>query len=345
VGRRVIVADDSKTVQKVIRIILAPAGYEVECFDNGSDALMAIKNSPPSLVFADVGMQHMDGYELGILVKNEPRLKNIPVILMYGANYEINYEKFISSGARDKILKPFDAKTLNELVRKHALKAVDSSNMGVINIDTAAVSSAPRSTLPQDWDMDSFAEPGVPDVKAPLKDVEDPEVLKKEFKDLELQNVDIDDGSELSEDESHHLYKEYDLEEKNDGTIQFKAEGSSPLELVDDRKETAQPENDMGLWDDKFYAEVSKEDDLVPELKIEVEDQELLVKDTPKKVPKEIPAEMPKAATPDLYNEADLNRKLIEISEPLIKKMLQNLLPDVTEKMVREELNKLLAGD
>ena len=84
-GHRVLLADDSITVQKIVKLSLSEEGIEVIAFGNGEEAVQQIESLQPDLIMADVFMPGKDGYEVCEYVKAHPHLNQTPVILLVHA--------------------------------------------------------------------------------------------------------------------------------------------------------------------------------------------------------------------------------------------------------------------
>ncbi|MCX6967677.1 MAG: hybrid sensor histidine kinase/response regulator [Verrucomicrobia bacterium] len=80
--KRVLVVDDSLTVRELERKLIGNAGYEVEVSIDGMDGWNAVRTQPFDLVVTDIDMPRLDGIELVRLIKNDPRLKSIPVMIV-----------------------------------------------------------------------------------------------------------------------------------------------------------------------------------------------------------------------------------------------------------------------
>jgi CheY-like chemotaxis protein len=105
-------ADDSITIQKVVRITLADGDYNLITVDNGTEALERLKTEQPDLVLADVVMPGKDGYQVCEEIKKNPGLSHIPVILLAGSFEGFDEMKGAEAGADGYIIKPFESQTL-----------------------------------------------------------------------------------------------------------------------------------------------------------------------------------------------------------------------------------------
>ncbi len=117
-SKKLLLADDSITIQKVIGITFANEDYDLTIVDNGDAALQKAQADKPHLILADVFMPGKNGYELCAAVKQDPGLKDVPVLLLTGTFEPFDEEKAVSSGANGWIAKPFESQALIEKVEK-----------------------------------------------------------------------------------------------------------------------------------------------------------------------------------------------------------------------------------
>lgn len=117
-GHKVLLADDSITVQKIVKLSLTEEGVEVIAVGNGEQAVQQLETLRPDLVMADVFMPGKDGYEVCEFVKGHPQLKHIPVILLVHAFEPFDPERAQKAGADHQLTKPFQSiRTLVTTVR------------------------------------------------------------------------------------------------------------------------------------------------------------------------------------------------------------------------------------
>lgn len=117
-GYKVLLADDSITVQKIVKLSLTEEGIEVIAVGNGEQAVQQLETLRPDLVMADVFMPGKDGYEVCEFVKAHPQLKNIPVILLVHAFEPFDPDRAKKVGADHQLTKPFQSiRTLVSTVR------------------------------------------------------------------------------------------------------------------------------------------------------------------------------------------------------------------------------------
>ena len=94
-GRKLLLADDSVTIQKVIDLTFADEGVRVVAFGNGQDAIDHIEEEAPDIVLADVFMPEKNGFEVCEYIKRNEKLRHIPVMLLVGS-----FEPFDEGEAR-----------------------------------------------------------------------------------------------------------------------------------------------------------------------------------------------------------------------------------------------------
>jgi CheY-like chemotaxis protein len=117
-SNKLLLADDSITIRKVVGIIFANEDYELSVVDNGGEALAKAREISPDIILADVMMPDKTGYEVCTEIRNDPALSNIPLLLLAGAFEPFDEDKARQCGADDFITKPFESQQLLEKVRQ-----------------------------------------------------------------------------------------------------------------------------------------------------------------------------------------------------------------------------------
>jgi CheY-like chemotaxis protein len=113
---RVLLADESSTIKKVMQLALSDFGVEVKSVPVGLDVLQVAKTFQPDIVFADVLLSKRSGYDVSADLKRDPETTKIPVVLMWSGFMEIDEVKARESRADRRLEKPFDADHLRGLV-------------------------------------------------------------------------------------------------------------------------------------------------------------------------------------------------------------------------------------
>jgi len=112
VSHKLLLADDSITIQKVVELILAEENFEIRSVGNGEEALAAVSSFRPDVILADIEMPKMNGYQLCEKIKRAPATSSIPVILLTGAFEPVDEELTKQVGADDVLTKPFESQEL-----------------------------------------------------------------------------------------------------------------------------------------------------------------------------------------------------------------------------------------
>ncbi|MGC2063942.1 MAG: response regulator [Thermodesulfovibrionales bacterium] len=111
-ARRLLLADDSITIQKVVELVLAEEDFDIKSVSNGEDALNLMETFHPDIVLADIEMPKINGYQLCERIKTNPRTASVPVILLAGAFEPIDNELSRKVGSDDSVIKPFESQEL-----------------------------------------------------------------------------------------------------------------------------------------------------------------------------------------------------------------------------------------
>ena len=107
-GHKLLLADDSVTIQRVIELTFAEEDVQVLAVGDGKHAIDRIQADRPDIVLADVGMPERDGYEVAAFVKSQPHLAHIPVLLLTGAFEPIDETRARAVGCDGVLVKPFE---------------------------------------------------------------------------------------------------------------------------------------------------------------------------------------------------------------------------------------------
>jgi len=125
-SKKLLLADDSITIQKVIGITFANEDVDLAIADNGDTAFEMAQDQRPDLILADVLMPGKNGYELCEAVKKDSQFKGVPVLLLSGTFEPFDEDKARASGADDWIAKPFESQALIDKVHELLQRAPES---------------------------------------------------------------------------------------------------------------------------------------------------------------------------------------------------------------------------
>ena len=142
--KKILVADDSLTIQKVIRLALSGDGYEIQTVSDGKEALEQASLFRPDICIIDVSLPVFDAYQIREQLIHQPDLKNIPVILMSSAFEKVDEGRAQSLGFAGHLIKPFDPSHLRSTLLSVAnLAPKNDPVVETINAPYMAQVSAP----------------------------------------------------------------------------------------------------------------------------------------------------------------------------------------------------------
>ncbi|HZS49055.1 MAG TPA: response regulator [Blastocatellia bacterium] len=120
--KTILAVDDSPTVRKIVSMTLEKQGHRVISVADGVEALAKLNEMVPDLIFLDISMPHLDGYQICKIIKGKDGTKSVPIIMLSGKDGFIDKVRGRLSGATDYITKPFEPTALVEAVKKHCLR-------------------------------------------------------------------------------------------------------------------------------------------------------------------------------------------------------------------------------
>lgn len=118
-GLKVIVVDASKTIRQAAETLLKTTGCEVITASDGFTALAKIAENRPDIVFVDIAMPRLDGYQTCSLIKNNKEFKQLPVVLMSPRDNVFDKAKGRLVGADSYLTKPFSRDELFQTVQNY----------------------------------------------------------------------------------------------------------------------------------------------------------------------------------------------------------------------------------
>jgi len=116
------VIDDSNTIRKSAEIFLVQAGCQVLVAEDGFDALAKIADHHPDVIFCDILMPRLDGYQTCALIKKNPRFSGTPVIMLSSKDGLFDRARGRMVGSDEYLTKPFTKESLIKTVAAHAAR-------------------------------------------------------------------------------------------------------------------------------------------------------------------------------------------------------------------------------
>jgi twitching motility two-component system response regulator PilG len=129
-GIRVVLIDDSNTIRRSGEIFLTQAGCKVVLAEDGFDGLSKVVDNKPDIIFVDVMMPRLDGYQTCALIKSHNEFKNTPVVMLTSKDSLFDRARGKLVGADQYLTKPFSKKSLIEAVTMHTTKQPEDADYG-----------------------------------------------------------------------------------------------------------------------------------------------------------------------------------------------------------------------
>ncbi len=341
---KLLLADDSITMQKLVELILAEEGFEIMSTSNGEEALAGIPSFQPDIVLADVEMPKINGYQLCDKIKQNTSTSRLPVILLAGAFEQFDEELAKKVGADDFIIKPFESQ---ELIGKvHAALAISA----VTKEESVAVPSMKEKTPEEDlWAMEEILETAGAETETDAevkKEIVLEEAVQPVTEETELAEVKIIEVELPSKDELKEIF-EKNVRDKIDTSL-------SSLNIKESLVNSYMPQLKDSFIDIKEGILAS----IIPSIKDSVEK---IVGETASDLTEGVLRDSMKVALESLLNRAEkeiiniipelteriLSDTLRTSLDPVIKeteKAINETLPDLFEKMIRDELSSTFAS-
>jgi len=118
-GLKVMVVDDSKTIRRSAENLLSKAGCEVVTAGDGFESLAKIAEYEPDIIFVDIMMPRLDGYQACALIKHNSQFKNTPVIMLTSKDSIFDRARGRLVGSEQYLTKPFSKEDLLGAIKEH----------------------------------------------------------------------------------------------------------------------------------------------------------------------------------------------------------------------------------
>ncbi len=117
-GLKVMIIDDSKTIRRTVATLLQKEGCEVSTAVDGFEALAKIVDNNPDIIFCDIMMPRLDGYQTCSLIKNNPTYANTPVVMLSSKDGLFDKARGHVVGSDDYLTKPFSKNDLFTMIKQ-----------------------------------------------------------------------------------------------------------------------------------------------------------------------------------------------------------------------------------
>ncbi len=155
--KKILLADDSITIQKVVELTFSDGDYEVIAVNNGAKAVAKLSEVRPDIILSDIIMPEKNGYEVCEFVKSHPEYRNIPVILLTGTFEPFDPDRADKAGCDAVVTKPFESQSLIHKVEE----LIEQARSTAPTAQTPAISEKPAApaTPPASPWMEKTLEP------------------------------------------------------------------------------------------------------------------------------------------------------------------------------------------
>lgn len=115
---KVLVIDDSNTIRRSAEIFLKQGGHEVMLAEDGFDALAKVSDYEPDLIFCDILMPRLDGYQTCAIIKRNPKFSGVPIVMLSSKDGVFDKARGRMVGAQDYLTKPFTKDQLLQAIQQ-----------------------------------------------------------------------------------------------------------------------------------------------------------------------------------------------------------------------------------
>ncbi len=309
---RVLLADESTTIRKAVLMVLADYGPDVKAVPSGLDVLSVAKSFDPDIILVDVLLTKKNGYEVSLELKSDPATQRIPIILMWSSFMQIDMMQFMTCKANDSVEKPFETETLRNKVENLLPNLKSHPLKGVLTLPRLPNIVEDDEFVKQKTTYESLSETdkqkirAVPDDAATAVVPPAPEPQKTEVKSV--GPIEINEQAEKKSSDWSGNPNQFVIETENFGEF----EEVKSINSVDDE----------------------------PDLQSQINEQiQNYIKDSPV-VSHRAQSTLQQKTTYSTFDEQLMREEIRQIAE----RVCWQVIPEVTEKVVREELAKLLKG-
>src|SRR6266513_2105272 len=150
-AKRILLADDSITIQKVVELTFSDGDYEVTAVNNGNKAIQKLSEMRPDIILSDIIMPEKNGYEVCEFVKSHPEYRTIPVVLLTGTFEPFDPDRADKAGCDAVVTKPFESQSLIHKVEElieHAKTQAPTDRSPAPKFEAEPASESPFAAEP-----------------------------------------------------------------------------------------------------------------------------------------------------------------------------------------------------
>ncbi len=332
---KILLADDSVTIQKVVGIIFGGEEYSLTVVDNGKAAVDKARELSPDVLLIDALMPGMSGYEVCEAIRATPALATKPILLLTGSFEPFDEDKAKTCGADDFLSKPFESQQIvakvKELFEKGSTAAPAPAAepepvVAPAFAEAAEPAAAPAAEAPAADDIwGAFTAPEEPAAEpASAGDGTGSQWIPVEEETFEFQ-----DNTAPAEEQTMAIAEpEADIAQSMFGDVEFEEPSAAPAVVAAPVEEPA-----VAAFEETVEFEVSEPEQAVAEPVAAVPVAAPVI---------EAPAA---AASPVEMNEEQLRAAIMGASREVIERIVWEVVPDLAEVMIREAIEKIKRGE
>lgn len=349
---KVLLADDSAAIKKVVQLSLQDFGVELKSIGSGKDVMDVARSFNPDIAFVDVLLPHKTGYEIATEFKKDDSLKSIPVVMLWSSFMTFDEGKFKDSGAEDRLEKPFEVNGLRNIVNKYVPQTSDNPVSKHLEFPKVPSEEAPQPKAAEtnltdltppptsssagqegppadsgNWSMSSFqdintfsAEEGLNDPVSTTQESSETWEGDSEWvrKDIGRFKVDIPDEEGDEED--------VQITEEEIQNTDFLLKPKDVTQEVAPVEEVLSPEEPL--------EEESPQPDVLAEQQLPEPATEL---------PEEVPQAAPQIS--DEKIEQIVREEVQKVAKELIEQAVWKTVPDIATNLIKDEIQRLLDSE
>ena len=308
---RVLLADESTTIKKAILMALSEYGVDVKSVPSGLDVLAVAHTFQPDIVLADVLLTKKNGYQVCQELKSDPMTRNIPVVIMWSSFMQIDTAQTEKVKADATLEKPFDTESLKKLIERFVPKTNTFPLKGLLT------------------------HPPLPDFE------ESPTQIR--------QKAEFNFTSDIEEKTQRTIVDSIEDDEQDDFSLSpisasAKAKTETPIDEWSSSSagQFVIETESFGEYEEVTVVNTKSNPAASPDLQRRIQQQVSDYLEDSTIAKNKFKTEVTQAANKPMtsFDEQILKEEIKQMAE----RICWQIIPDITEKVVREELNKLLQG-
>jgi len=367
---RVLLADESSTIKKVFQLALQDYAVYVKSINVGTDVESIASAFKPDIIFADVLLQKLDGYDVCKLLRESSAFTQTPVVLMWSGFMDFDEERFLRSKADDRLEKPFDVETLRSLIKRHVPKTHSQNLSEYLSFPNTKdlekkmaqppASATAHSEEPQELVTESQYISNQPHQAAqepeptfsPPNDFQDEDLnsgfsnpneqslnsAKNHHEDLNLEPLDASSSKPTQDDDFHSVSLNH-LQNNSQVHNTSSPQKDEDSQWVSQDLSEFQLGDHIELEDSPAIEYNSTPDDFNPSLELDVEDLDKASQEPKQDTTPEQPA------ISSGLSQQQIEQIVRDQVKQSVEKVVWQVVPEMAKQIIEKELKKLLEDE